>query len=583
MKSNIILFLPLLILYAANPVLGHSKGLSTLSVQDSISELLYARNDSAFFNVSPLEDSTGLKKIISTHPSKEQIDLYYTLGKQHFDQSKYPEAKLIFQEIVAIANQATDWEIIAGSHNYLSLIATYNKDYMEVYYHNEKLLKFGEKYSPLWHAFRCLNLGAFYLSMEDLELAEEMYNQGIAIFENLPKQSEYGWLLHRLGELQRTNGDLSKAQTTLLKALGFWEQTNDSRGKSFTLLQLGELSIAFKKPVIAKQYFLEGLAITEKNDFWLSQIYLLISLGKLEGLQKNHQEAIKYLEKSANLSFQKNIPYFFEDSYQLLAENYEAIGKIQAANKNYQEYLSELKKKVKLNQSTTKEWAKNLDNLNAKEHAYNLLKETESSYQEKLRLQQAIIAAATVIIVLITWVAFSYFKTNQRNARQKEKLELLNQKIQEQANQLSIANENITTQKKALQVELVKKLLVLSNHSESLKAIERTLERMATTKESLEIKKLLANFKNNTLSKELDIQLSQSNSDFFEKLSKKHPKLTKGDLRLSALLKMNLSTKEIANLTFKNPESIKVARSRLRKKLGLTHSKAPLASFLNQI
>ena len=46
---------------------------------------------------------------------------------------------------------------------------------------------------------------------------------------------------------------------------------------------------------------------------------------------------------------------------------------------------------------------------------------------------------------------------------------------------------------------------------------------------------------------------------------------------------MNLSTKEIAIITFKNPESIKVARSRLRKKLGLTHSKTILSSFLNQI
>lgn len=83
--------------------------------------------------------------------------------------------------------------------------------------------------------------------------------------------------------------------------------------------------------------------------------------------------------------------------------------------------------------------------------------------------------------------------------------------------------------------------------------------------------------------KELDIQISQANSDFFERLSKQFDNLTKGDLRLCALLKMNLRTKEIANLTFRNPESIKVARSRLRKKIGLTHSNIDISSFLNQI
>jgi len=44
-----------------------------------------------------------------------------------------------------------------------------------------------------------------------------------------------------------------------------------------------------------------------------------------------------------------------------------------------------------------------------------------------------------------------------------------------------------------------------------------------------------------------------------------------------------MNTKEIANLTFKNPESVKVARSRLRKKLGLTHSNINFNTFFNQI
>jgi len=576
----------IVILCFAIPLRGQGKELSMHTSLGSSSKVIHSTLDSSSYFPYYFDDTITLEKFINNKTANaalKQTNSLYNLGKQYFDQSKYLDAQLIFQKVIAKGNPELDWKIIAGSHNYLSLIATFNKDYMEVYYHNKKLYKFGEKYSPVWHAIMNLNLGTFYLSMDDLALAEEMYNRGIDIFQKVPKQSEYGWLLHRLGELQRIKDDHNKARITLQKALNFWEQTNNSRGKSFTLLQLGELFTALDQPVKAEKFLLEGLVVAEKNDFWLSQISILISLGNLAGKQKNHQEAIQYLEKSADLSIQINIPYYFNDSYQLLAENYEAIGKIQAANKNYQDYLSELEKTVKLNQSTTKEWAKNLDNLNAKEQAYNLLKETEGINKEKLKLQQAIIAAALLIIALTIWIAYSYFKTSQRNISQKENLEYLNRKIQEQANQLSLANENITTQKKALQIELVKKLLLLNNHSESVKSIEQTLEQMDISKETLGIKKLLANSKDDSLWNELDIQLTQSNTDFFKKLSNKYPKLTKGDLRLSALLKMNLSTKEIANLTFKNPESVKVARSRLRKKLGLTHSKAPLASFLNQI
>ncbi len=584
-----LLLLPLLIFIISlftNQILAKDKMQPLSPIKDSTSIILQsiiADNSLFFLDTKDSIVMNFIEENKKTNSSLQKIDLLYALGRKYFDQSRYSDAQHIFQEIITKGDETIHWKIIAGCHNYLSLIAAYNKVYIEVYYHNKKLYEFGNKYSPLWHAMMSLNLGTFYLKMDDLALAEEMYKKGISIFQKLPKQSEYGWLLHRLGELQRTNGDLVKAKKTLLKALDFWEQTNNLRGKSFTLAQLAHLFISLKQPDIAKQFFLEGLAITEKNNFWLSQISILFNLGKLNGQQKNHEVAIKYLEKSADLSIQKNISYYFKNNYQLLAENYAAIGKNQAANKNYQDYFNELEKSVKLNQTTTKEWAKNFDNLYAKEKAYNLLKETEINNQERLKLQQTIIAGALLIIALTLWIAFSYFQTNQRNAKQKDKLELLNQKIQEQANQLSIANKNITTQKNELQIELIKKLLVLSNHSESIKAIEHNLGQMDITKETLEIKKLLINTKDDSLWKELDIQLSQSNADFFEKLSKKHPNLTKGDLRLCAFLKMNLSTKEIANLTFKNPESVKVARSRLRKKLGLTHSNTVLSSFLNQI
>ena len=93
----------------------------------------------------------------------------------------------------------------------------------------------------------------------------------------------------------------------------------------------------------------------------------------------------------------------------------------------------------------------------------------------------------------------------------------------------------------------------------------------------------LKQLNNDGLTKDLNLQITKSNQDFFEKLSLNFPNLTQNELRLCALLKMNLNTKEIANLTFKNAQSVKVARSRLRKKLGLTHNKMAISVFLNQL
>lgn len=59
------------------------------------------------------------------------------------------------------------------------------------------------------------------------------------------------------------------------------------------------------------------------------------------------------------------------------------------------------------------------------------------------------------------------------------------------------------------------------------------------------------------------------NADFFNKLKDLYPDLTPNELKLSAYLKMNLSTKEIAQLMNITIKAVEVGRYRLRKKLKL--------------
>ncbi|WP_420154089.1 helix-turn-helix transcriptional regulator, partial [Siphonobacter sp.] len=56
---------------------------------------------------------------------------------------------------------------------------------------------------------------------------------------------------------------------------------------------------------------------------------------------------------------------------------------------------------------------------------------------------------------------------------------------------------------------------------------------------------------------------------FFERITDEFPSLSSNDLRLMALLKMNLSTKEIADILGISPQSVNTARYRLRKRLNL--------------
>ena len=59
-------------------------------------------------------------------------------------------------------------------------------------------------------------------------------------------------------------------------------------------------------------------------------------------------------------------------------------------------------------------------------------------------------------------------------------------------------------------------------------------------------------------------------SGFIQILAEAHPELSPAEVKLCIFLKLGMNTKDISNLLYLTPESVKVARSRLRKKLGLS-------------
>lgn len=61
----------------------------------------------------------------------------------------------------------------------------------------------------------------------------------------------------------------------------------------------------------------------------------------------------------------------------------------------------------------------------------------------------------------------------------------------------------------------------------------------------------------------------QEHQSFYENLQKAYPALTYKDVRLCSFLKLGLSSKEIASITFKEVRSVESARNRLRKKMNL--------------
>ena len=79
---------------------------------------------------------------------------------------------------------------------------------------------------------------------------------------------------------------------------------------------------------------------------------------------------------------------------------------------------------------------------------------------------------------------------------------------------------------------------------------------------------------------EFELRFARVHGDFLTLLAREHPDLTPAEKRTCALLFLQMSTKEISNLTGQTVRAVEQQRTRIRKKCGLTGSSTGLARYL---
>lgn len=137
--------------------------------------------------------------------------------------------------------------------------------------------------------------------------------------------------------------------------------------------------------------------------------------------------------------------------------------------------------------------------------------------------------------------------------------------------------------------ELVAYLIQLSQKNERLVYVKKQLEVMMAEKNSRLTDKIveLLNYLYEDTGPAvdwdmIDIQLEKLHPGFIDHLKQKHPKLTGKDIKLCGCLRLGLTSKEVAGLNNLSPQSIEIARVRLRRKLKLPHE-VRLTNYLMSI
>jgi len=152
----------------------------------------------------------------------------------------------------------------------------------------------------------------------------------------------------------------------------------------------------------------------------------------------------------------------------------------------------------------------------------------------------------------------------------------------------SIENQLLQSNLENKEKELTTKTLTHIQAQETIVSIVKDLGEIREKNKDENIDKLIGglihrininNSENNW--EEFRVHFEEVHAKFFNHLHVRCPNLTKNEIRICALLKLNFSTKDISSLTHQSTRSIDVARYRLRKKLNLSQEDN-LVGFLSQ-
>lgn len=449
----------------------------------------------------------------------------------------------------------------------------------------------------------------------DFKITEELILESLEHAQEIRDSILVGRIYNAIGSLKSNLEENDDALDYYFRALKIFQRHDQDSLASAIYNNLGIIYDNIGNDSLSEAYYLKAADINQqkKNYLWLAINYLNIAYSSLEA--GNLDKGRSYLNMSHQIAQEKNFQrllsyvynnysqyYFLKNEYQeaiAYARQAEEMARKHANLLQESQALLNLKKAhFEANDLVSAyNCAERIIVLNDSINRYNKLKEIdllEMRYEyEKVRRQQQLesellkaeiqqkeltlflIIAGAVLVILF----FTFLYIIQRNHIRRKNLQQKTTLLEKEnlAQQLEFKNKELTTNV----MYLLKKNEFISSISQKLKSTN--LNQVKSNAEAIE--KIVSELDRSISADnwiEFEVRFQEVHVDFYNKLSRQFPDLTPNELRLCAFLKLNMTSKEIAGITYQSMESLKTARYRLRKKLGMDRDEN-LIAFLAKI
>jgi predicted ATPase/class 3 adenylate cyclase len=143
--------------------------------------------------------------------------------------------------------------------------------------------------------------GVLASDQNDFEIAQQQFDQGLALYRATGDQSGVAYVLSYLGRMLRCQGQYDAAQACLTESVAMFEQLSDQRGAAYAYYNLGRVTFQQGDHTTAQRMFAASLAhFQHAGDRW-GQALAHCNLGRLAYRQANLAMARSFYARSLAL------------------------------------------------------------------------------------------------------------------------------------------------------------------------------------------------------------------------------------------------------------------------------------------
>lgn len=458
----------------------------------------------------------------------------------------------------------------AGAHLNLSEVFRTRSDLTKALEHAFSALNIFEELGDSSKMAASANsIGRYYADIGEWEDATKYYNLSLELCGNDLKTK--GKTLNNIGSMYHNRDNLDSAHVYFEKALDIGLEIKDQSGLATVYGNLGIIHLQkFNDPEKAKEYYERSIAMKKEliDFFGLSYSYINMgnlhrNIGKYDQARKYYSTAVAYTD-SAEAKWVKSAAYSRWGRSEGLAGN-------EGLKNEYTEISRRLQREVLIERQESE--------LKQLEASYNLEKRDRELLISKQNLQilendrkiKVIQIAFLIVTLVLLGVLFFLQKSKNKKTRetQQAKNDLLTTELGYKTNELN-----------SFTLNLIQKQDMMSEISALIKDVKRSSSPEKVKKSISELDQVVSRqARSDKEWEDFRSYFDKVHTDFFKTLKLKFPSLGISELRLAALIKLNLSIKETSSILGISPNSVKTARYRLRTKLNLAHEES-LSGFL---